>query len=72
MARDTYGALICYGVAILLLSQASFNIGMNLNLFPASGLPLPFLSYGGSSLLTTLLGIGLVESVALRHKQIEL
>jgi rod shape determining protein RodA len=72
MARDTYGALICYGVAILLLSQASFNIGMNLNLFPASGLPLPFLSYGGSSLLTSLLGVGLVESVALRQKRIEL
>ncbi|MGH2621240.1 MAG: FtsW/RodA/SpoVE family cell cycle protein [Anaerolineales bacterium] len=37
-----------------------------------SGLPLPFLSYGGSSLLTSLLGIGLVESVMLRHKRIEL
>ncbi|GAG44083.1 unnamed protein product, partial [marine sediment metagenome] len=71
MARDTYGALICYGVAILLLFQGAFNIGMNLNLFPVSGLPLPFLSYGGSSLLASLLGIGLVESVILRHKQIE-
>jgi rod shape determining protein RodA len=39
---------------------------------PVSGLPLPFLSYGGSSLLTSLLGIGLVESVMLRHKRIEL
>lgn len=72
MARDTFGALICYGVAILLLFQGAFNIGMNLNLFPVSGLPLPFLSYGGSSLLANLLGIGLVESVILRHKQIEL
>jgi rod shape determining protein RodA len=72
MARDSFGALISYGVAILLLFQGAFNIGMNLNLFPVSGLPLPFLSYGGSSLLTSLLGIGLVESVILRHKQIEL
>lgn len=72
MARDTYGALICYGVMILLFFQGAFNIGMNLNLFPVSGLPLPFLSYGGSSLLTSLLGIGIVESVILRHKQIEL
>ena len=71
-ARDLYGSLICYGVAILLLFQGSFNVGMNLNLFPVSGLPLPFLSYGGSSLLTSLLGIGLVESVRLRHKRIEL
>jgi rod shape determining protein RodA len=71
-ARDLFGSLICYGVAILLLFQGSFNVGMNLNLFPVSGLPLPFLSYGGSSLLTSLLGIGLVESVRLRHKRIEL
>ena len=72
MARDEYGSLICYGVAILLLFQASFNVGMNLRLLPVSGLPLPFLSQGGSSLLTILLGIGLVESVMLRHKRIEL
>jgi rod shape determining protein RodA len=72
LARDRYGSLICYGVAILLLFQASFNVGMNLNLLPVSGLPLPFLSYGGSSLLTSLIGIGLVESVMLRHKRIEL
>ncbi|MFQ5942390.1 MAG: FtsW/RodA/SpoVE family cell cycle protein [Anaerolineales bacterium] len=72
LARDGFGSLICYGVAILLLFQASFNVGMNLNLLPVSGLPLPFLSQGGSSLLTTLLGIGLVESVILRHKRIEL
>lgn len=72
MARDTFGALICYGVAFLLLFQGAFNVGMNLNLFPVSGLPLPFFSYGGSSLLTSLIGIGLVESVILRHKPIEL
>lgn len=72
MARDTFGALICYGVAVLLLFQGSFNIGMNMNLLPVSGLPLPFVSYGGSSLLSSLLGIGLVESVILRHKKLEL
>jgi rod shape determining protein RodA len=72
MARDQFGALICYGVAFLIFFQGAFNIGMNLNLFPVSGIPLPFFSYGGSSLLTSLIGIGLVESVILRHKQIEL
>lgn len=72
IARDLYGALICYGVAVFLAFQGFFNIGMNLKLLPVSGLPLPFLSYGGSSLLASLLGIGLVESVILRHKQIEL
>jgi rod shape determining protein RodA len=72
ISRDLFGALICYGVAVLFLFQGAFNIGMNLNLFPVSGLPLPFFSYGGSSLLANLLGVGLVESVILRHKRIEL
>jgi rod shape determining protein RodA len=72
MARDMFGSLICYGVGVIILFQGAFNIGVNLNLFPVSGLPLPFFSYGGSSLLTNLIGIGLVESVILRHKQIQL
>ncbi|NIM94390.1 MAG: FtsW/RodA/SpoVE family cell cycle protein [Anaerolineales bacterium] len=72
IARDKFGALISYGVAFLILFQSAFNVGMNLNLFPVSGIPLPFFSYGGSSLLVLLLGIGLVESVILRHKKIEL
>lgn len=72
IARDSFGSLICYGVAILLFFQAAFNIGMNLNLLPVSGLPLPFFSYGGSSLVASLFGVGLVESVILRHKKIEL
>jgi len=71
LARDTFGSLICYGVGTIILYQAFFNIGMNLNLLPVTGLPLPFVSYGGSSLWTFLFGIGLVESVILRHKQIE-
>ncbi len=68
---DPFGGLVCYGVAAMLFYQAFFNIGMNMNLLPVTGLPLPFLSYGGSSLLTFMFAIGLVESVALRHKQME-
>lgn len=71
MARDSFGSLICYGIGAIVLYQSFFNIGMNMNLLPVTGLPLPFLSYGGSSLWTFLFGIGLVESVILRHKQIE-
>jgi rod shape determining protein RodA len=70
-ARDTYGALIAYGVATLVFYQAAFNIGMNLNLLPVAGLPLPFISYGGSTLWSVLLGIGLVESTILYRKEIE-
>jgi rod shape determining protein RodA len=72
IARDSFGSLVCYGIAILLGFQGFFNIAMNLQLLPVSGLPLPFFSYGGSSLFASLLAIGLVESVILRHKQIEL
>lgn len=71
MASDTFGALICYGVATMLTFQAMVNIGVNLNLMPATGLTLPFVSYGGSSLLSALIGIGLVESVILRHRSLE-
>jgi rod shape determining protein RodA len=70
-ARDTFGGLICYGVATLIAFQALVNMGVNLRLVPATGLPLPFISYGGSSLLSLLIGIGLVESVILRHKDLE-
>ena len=72
LARDTYGALVCYGVAAMIAFQTIVNIGVNLNLMPATGLTLPFVSYGGSSLLSALAGIGLVESVVLRHKTMDL
>ncbi len=71
LASDTFGALIAYGVATMIAFQAIVNIGVNLNLLPATGLTLPFVSYGGSSLLSILLGIGLVESVNLRQKSLE-
>ena len=71
LASDTYGALIAYGVATLIAFQAIVNIGVNLKQLPATGLPLPFISYGGSSLLSLLLGIGLVEAVLVRHKSLE-
>jgi rod shape determining protein RodA len=71
IARDTFGGLICYGVATLLAFQAMVNIGVNLSLIPATGLTLPFVSYGGSSLLSLLMGVGLVESVVLRHRSLE-
>lgn len=71
LSRDTFGALICYGVATLVAFQAMVNIGVNLKLLPATGLPLPFISYGGSSMLSLLLGIGLVESVILRHRALD-
>jgi rod shape determining protein RodA len=63
--------LIANGVAILIFFQAAVNIAVNLNLIPVTGLPLPFISYGGSGLLSLMLGIGLVESIVLRQKTLE-
>jgi rod shape determining protein RodA len=70
-ARDVAGMCIGYGVATLIFFQGMVNIGVNLNIVPVSGLPLPFISYGGSGLTSLMLGIGLVQSVAMRHRQLE-
>jgi rod shape determining protein RodA len=71
MARDVAGMTIAYGVATLIFFQGMVNIGVNLNIVPVSGLPLPFISYGGSGLTSLMLGVGLVESVAMRYKQMD-
>jgi len=71
LARDAFGRLICTGIAAWLFFQVTVNIGMNLKLLPVTGLPLPFISYGGSSLVPMLMSIGLVQSVLLRHRKIE-
>jgi rod shape determining protein RodA len=70
-AHDVAGMTIAYGVATLIFFQGMVNIGVNLNIVPVSGLPLPFISYGGSGLTSLMLGIGLVESVAMRYKQLD-
>ena len=71
MARDSFGRLIVVGVATVIFVQSVINVGMNLNLLPVTGIPLPFVSHGGSSLVTLLLGLGLAQSVAMRHRKIE-
>jgi rod shape determining protein RodA len=70
-SQDMFGALIAYGIGVLMFFQTAVNIGVNLNVIPVTGLVLPFISYGGSSLLSTVMAIGLVESVALRRKPLD-
>lgn len=70
IARDRYGSLVAIGIATLFLVQLIVNVGMNLGLTPVTGIPLPFLSYGGSALLTALAAVGILESIALRHKKL--
>jgi len=71
LATDHFGSMIAYGFAVLFAFQTAVNIGVNLNVIPVTGLTLPFVSYGGSSLMSLVLGIGLVESVAARRKPLE-
>ena len=69
-ASDPLGSMICYGVAAMIFFQSVVSIGMNLALLPVTGLTLPFVSSGGTSLLFTMVGIGLVQSVIARRRRI--
>ncbi len=69
-ASDPLGSMICYGVAAMIFFQTTVSIGMNLNLMPVTGLTLPFVSSGGTSLLFTMVGVGLVESVIVRRRRV--
>ncbi|MFW2383729.1 MAG: FtsW/RodA/SpoVE family cell cycle protein [Acidimicrobiales bacterium] len=66
-ASDRFGQLLAIGVFAMVLFQVVQNVGMTIGVLPITGIPLPLVSYGGSSLLTTLLGLGIVQSVA-RHR----
>ena len=63
LAKNLYGALIAGGIVAMLLFQVFVNVGMNVGIMPITGIPLPLLSYGGSSVITTLLAIGLLQSI---------
>jgi len=69
LSKDNFGILLVLGVGVLIFIEVIINIGMNIGILPVTGIPLPLVSYGGSSLVATLLGLGLVESVAVRRKQ---
>jgi len=71
LAKDSFGRLVATGVAVTIASQAFINIGMNIQMLPAVGIPLPFISYGGSSLITLLIAIGLLQSIVMRYKKWE-
>ncbi|MCE7927402.1 MAG: rod shape-determining protein RodA [Chloroflexi bacterium CFX7] len=68
IAGDAAGQLIAVGVAMLILMQAFINIAVNVSIFPVTGIPLPFLSQGGSSLMSMFIALGIVQSIIIRHR----
>ncbi|MBQ9832473.1 MAG: rod shape-determining protein RodA [Clostridia bacterium] len=68
-AKDNFGTCIVSGVTAMLMAHVFENIGMTIGLMPVTGIPLPFISYGGSNLLTSMIGVGLVMNVWLRRPQ---
>ena len=67
LARDPLGSLICVGVLSMFVFQVFENIGMTMGIMPVTGIPLPFMSYGGSSTLTDFVAVGLVLNVHMRR-----
>jgi rod shape determining protein RodA len=67
-ARDRLGKLVAVGVVTLLFSHVFINIGMNIRIVPVTGIPLPLLSYGGSSVLCSLIALGLMQNVHIHRR----
>lgn len=71
LAQDPFGRLIATGIVIMILFQVFINIAVNIRLVPVTGIPLPFISQGGSSLVMLFAALGLLEGIALRQKKLE-
>ena len=67
LARDEFGTLLCTGIMVMLVVQIFENVGMAMGIMPITGIPLPFVSYGGSALLTMFVAMGMVLSVHMRR-----
>jgi rod shape determining protein RodA len=68
MSKDLFGSLLAAGVAAMLMFQVFVNVGMTIGIMPITGVTLPLMSYGGSSVITTLLAVGLLQSIYVRAR----
>lgn len=68
LAGDVAGQLIAVGIVLFILTQTFINVAVNLAIFPVTGLPLPFVSQGGSSLLSLFIALGILQSIVMRHR----
>ena len=71
ITEDAFGRLLATGIVVMILFQVFINIAVNVRLLPVTGIPMPFVSQGGSSLLMLFAALGLLEGIALRHKRLE-
>jgi rod shape determining protein RodA len=69
VSRDRFGVLIAVGIATIFLFHVFVNIGMTMGLMPVTGIPLPFISYGRSNLVVSVIALGLLQSIAMRSKK---
>jgi rod shape determining protein RodA len=69
VARDRFGVLIAVGIATIFLFHVFVNVGMTMGLMPVTGIPLPFISYGRSNLVVSVIALGILQSVAMRSKR---
>jgi rod shape determining protein RodA len=68
LSRDLFGRLVATGLVIFILLQTFINVAVNVGLMPVTGIPLPFVSQGGSSLITLFIGLGILQSILIRHR----
>jgi rod shape determining protein RodA len=68
LSKNSYGTLVAGGIAAMLIFQVFVNVGMNLGIMPITGIPLPLLSYGGSSVLATFLALGVLQSIHMQAR----
>ncbi len=68
IAGDPAGQLIAVGIVVLILMQTFINVAVNVSLFPVTGIPLPFVSQGGSSLVSMFVSLGVLQSIIMRHR----
>jgi rod shape determining protein RodA len=68
LSKNSYGTLVAGGIAAMLLFQVFVNVGMNLGIMPITGIPLPLMSYGGSSVLATFLALGVLQSIHMQAR----
>jgi len=67
LVRYDFGLFVISGIIIYLFAQSVLNIGMNIGILPITGVPLPFISYGGSSLIVSFIALGIAQSIYIRH-----